>query len=293
MAIEQQRRKRRRNGLANYRLVRYADDSVVLVTGEEEHAQALRETGASVLTPMGLGLSPGKTGVVHIDEGFDFLGINIRRMRKRGSHKDFVYTLPSRKAITSITDWVWTMRYRHTLHQDAGYLMEYLGRVLRGWANYFRHGVSKAIFNAVDSYTWERITSWLREKHRIGRPELRRRFCLPGTWRLAHDGKRLRGAASVTVMRYRYRGYRIPIPWTRSARAGLSFVRCFLVQAGAMSTTSTSRHQVLTDEQWERVEPLLPSNEGRKGHPFREVMIYRARTGIPWRDLPRAAFGPW
>ncbi|NLS11169.1 transposase [Nesterenkonia sp. MY13] len=53
-----------------------------------------------------------------------------------------------------------------------------------------------------------------------------------------------------------------------------------------MSTTSTSRYQVLTDEQWERVQPLLPSNEGRKGHPFRdnrrvvEAMIYRARTGI-------------
>lgn len=66
-----------------------------------------------------------------------------------------------------------------------------------------------------------------------------------------------------------------------------------------MSTTSTSRRQVLTDEQWERIEPLLPSNEGRKGHPFRdnrrvvEAMIYRARTGIPWRDLPRESFGPW
>ncbi len=36
------------------------------------------------------------------------------------------------------------MTYRHTLHHDPGYLMEYLGRVLRGWANYFRHGVSKA-----------------------------------------------------------------------------------------------------------------------------------------------------
>jgi hypothetical protein len=42
MATEQQRQKRRRHGLANYRLVRYADDFVVLVTGEKEHAHALR-----------------------------------------------------------------------------------------------------------------------------------------------------------------------------------------------------------------------------------------------------------
>lgn len=217
MATEQQRQKRRRHGLANYRLVRYADDFVVLVTGEQEHAQAIRAEVAAVLAPVGLRLSPEKTRVVHIDEGFDFLGFTIRRQRKRGSHKHFVYTRPSTKAVAAIRARVRTMTYRNTLHQDPGYLMEYLGRVLRGWANYFRHGVSKRTFSAVDSYAWERITAWLRKKHRIGWPELRRRFCLPGTWRLAHDGQRFRGAASVAVTRYRYRGYRIPTPWTPSA----------------------------------------------------------------------------
>ena len=217
MAIEQQRQKRRRHGKANYRLVRYADDFVVLVTGNREHAEALRGDVAAVLAPMGLTLSEEKTRVVHIDDGFDFLGFNIRRMRKRGSQKRFVYTRPSRKAIASIKERVRAMAYRSTLHHDPGYLMGYLGRVLRGWANYFRHGVSKAAFNAIDSYAWERITNWLRKKHRIGWPELRRRFCLPGTWRLAHDGERFRGAATVTVTRYRYRGYRIPTPWTPSA----------------------------------------------------------------------------
>lgn len=76
------------------------------------------------------------------------------------------------------------------------------------------------IFNAIDSYTWEWITSWLRKKHRlIGWPELRRRYCLPGTWRLAHDGVRFKGAASVPVVRSRYRVYRIPTPWTPSTVA--------------------------------------------------------------------------
>ena len=219
MATQPQRQTRRRQGLACYRLVRYADDFVVLVIGQREHAEALRDEVATVLSPMGLRLSPEKTRVVHIDDGFDFLGFNIRRMRKRGSRKQIVYTRPSTKAIASIKDRVRTMTYRHTRHHDPGYLMEYLGRVLRGWANYFRHGVSKAIFNGIDSYAWERIASWLRKKHRIGWPELRRRFCLPGTWRLAHDGQRFRGAASVTVVRYRYRGYRIPTPWTPSTTA--------------------------------------------------------------------------
>lgn len=214
MSTEVQRQKRRRKGEANYRLIRYADDFVVVVTGERSHAERLREEVAAVIAPMGLRLSPGKTRVVHIDHGFDFLGFHIRRMRKRGSTKWFVYTTPSKKAIAAIKGRVKTMTYRHTLHHDPGYLMRYLGMVLRGWANYFRHAAAKAIFNAIDSYTWERITAWLRKKHRIGWPELRRRYCLPGTWRLTCDGIRFRGAASVPVTRYRYRGYRIPTPWT-------------------------------------------------------------------------------
>lgn len=214
MATEVQRQRRRRKGQANYRLIRYADDFVIVVTGQRDDAEHLRNEVAAMIAPMGLRLSPDKTRVVHIDHGFDFLGFNIRRMRKRGSNKWYVYTRPSKKSVASIKARVKTMTYRNTLHRDPGYMMEYLGRVLRGWANYFRHGVSKAIFAAIDSYTWERITSWLRKKHRIGWPEMRRRYCLPGTWRLTHNGVRFRGAASVPVTRYRYRGYQIPTPWT-------------------------------------------------------------------------------
>ena len=209
---------RRDHGKASYRLIRYADDFVIVVKGQQEHAEQLRHEVADVLAPMGLRLSPEKTRVVHIDHGFDFLGFHIRRMRRRGSNKWYVYTLPAKKAIASIKARVKTMTYRNTLHQDPGYLMDYLGRVLRGWANYFRYAVAKATFAAIDSYTWERITAWLRKKHRrLGWPELRRRYCLPGTWRLAHNGKRFTGAASVPVTRYRYRGYHIPTPWDRPA----------------------------------------------------------------------------
>ena len=209
-----QRQRRRSHGEANYRLIRYADDFVIVVTGERQDAERLRQEVAGVIAPMGLRLSPAKTRVVHIDHGFDFLGFHIRRMRKRGSNKWFVYTKPSAKAIATVKGRVKAMTYRSTLHREPGYLLEYLGRVLRGWANYFRHGVSKAVFAGIDSYAWERITNWLRKKHRIGWPELRARFCLPGTWRLTADGVRFKGAASVPVIRYRYRGYQIPTPWT-------------------------------------------------------------------------------
>ena len=97
-----QRQARRRKGLATYRLVRYADDFVVVVSGTRAHAEGLRDEVAGVLRPMGLRLSEPKTGIVHIDEGLDFLGFRIQRHQKRGTGKRFVYTYPSKKALASI-----------------------------------------------------------------------------------------------------------------------------------------------------------------------------------------------
>src|SRR5215212_3727221 len=86
------RAQRRYHGEPTYRLIRYADDFVVVLKGERRHAEQLREEVAAVLAPIGLRLSSDKTQVVHIDDGFDFLGFHIRRMRKRGAAKMFVYT---------------------------------------------------------------------------------------------------------------------------------------------------------------------------------------------------------
>ena len=190
-----------------------------MVNGSRAHAEALRAEAAAVLAPLGLRLAEEKTRVVHIDEGFDFLGFTIRRMRKRGTSKHYVCTVPSKKAIQAVKDKVSAMTYRSTLHMSPEVLIQHINRALAGWANYFRHGVSKAAFNAIDSHAWGRIMRWLRRKYksgnsRIGMPELRRRFCLPGTWTFAHNGVRFTGASIVPVTRYRYRGSTIPAPFT-------------------------------------------------------------------------------
>ena len=218
MGSDGQRRKRRRDGKGNWKIIRYADDFVLMVHGERRHAEALREEVAAVLAPMGLRLAPEKTAVVHLDEGFTFLGFDIRRMRKRGTQKYYVYTKPSKKAIQAIKDKVRTKTYRSTRHMGLDELITSLNRSLAGWANYFRHGVSKAVFSDVDSHAWHRLMRWIRAKykhgnHRIGMPELRRRFCDQG-WRFACNGVVFTGASSVAVTRYRYRGSTIPTPWT-------------------------------------------------------------------------------
>jgi RNA-directed DNA polymerase len=100
-----------------------------------------------------------------------------------------------------------------------------LNRSLAGWANYFRYGVSKDVFSAVDYHAWHRLMRWIRAKYagktRLGMKQLRRRFCDEG-WRFVHDGVVFTGASSVAVTRYRYRGHTIPTPWTPNPAAASS-----------------------------------------------------------------------
>lgn len=222
MGSEYRRAKRKRNGQGNWKLIRYADDLLLMVSGDRHHAEAMREQVAAVLAPLGLRLAPEKTRVVHIDEGFVFLGHQIRRQRKRGTQKYYVYTTPSKKAVQSIKDNVSAATYRSTRHIGLDELILSLNRSLAGWANYFRYGVSKDVFSAVDHHEWHRLMRWIRAKYagktRLGMKQLRYRFCDEG-WRFAHNGVVFTGASSVAVTRYRYRGNTIPTPWTPNPAA--------------------------------------------------------------------------
>ncbi|MFG1955395.1 group II intron reverse transcriptase/maturase [Micromonospora sp. NPDC048830] len=209
-----QRHRRRARGLATWRLVRYADDFVVLVKGHQHHAEALLDDIAQVIAPLGLRLADDKTRVVHIDHGFDFLGHTIVRRTKRGSHKTYVFTYPSRKAMRAVRDRTRECtQNRSTLYRDLDEILLTLGRSLRGWANYFRHGSSSRHFQQVDYHAWKRIGAWIRRKHHpIPWREVRHRFTHGG--RYAHNGITFHGATSVKIERYRYRGSKIPNPWT-------------------------------------------------------------------------------
>ena len=81
---------------------RPATHLVIMVSGTRAHAEDLKTQTAHVLAGMGLRLSEEKTTIVHIDEGFEFLGFRIQRQRKRGSTKRYVYTWPSKKSLTSV-----------------------------------------------------------------------------------------------------------------------------------------------------------------------------------------------
>jgi RNA-directed DNA polymerase len=212
------RQKRCRAGEPAMKLVRYADDFVVMIRGTRDDAEGLWDEVGMVLAPMGLRLSAAKTTVCHIDEGFDFLGWRIQRRRWRGrTGKTAVYTYPSKKALASIIDKVRTLT-RRAKHRTLADLLRRLNPVLRGWCNYFRHGVSSRTFNYVDHFAFWRIFGWLRKRHVGLNKHTRVRRYLPGC-EIRDGGIEMFRPNRVAIERYRYRGTKIPTPWT-SATTG-------------------------------------------------------------------------
>jgi RNA-directed DNA polymerase len=212
MATNLDRQRRRRHAEPMYRIIRYADDFVIMVSGTKAHAEGLMEEVAGVLATVGLRLSQEKTRVCHIDEGFDFLGFRIQRRIKRGSSKRYVYSWPSKKALASIMAKVKTITRQGT-NQPLSDLLRQVNSALRGWTTYFRHGVSKRTFDYLNHYTWHRVIGWLRRKHRRATWKFLRRRYLFNEMVPSQDGVSLFNPASVPIIRYRYRGTKIPSPW--------------------------------------------------------------------------------
>ena len=204
--------RRRQKGLPNYRLIRYADDFVVLVSGTRPHTEALLPEVAAVLSTVGLTLSADKTLITHIDEGLDFLGWRIQRHQKRGTDRQYVYNYPAKKALRSVTAKTKAL-CRMNVSLPLAVLLHRLNQVLRGWTTYFRPGVSARAFQYLRMIVWRQVFGWLRRKHPTsGWKDLRWRYCDGGWW--PRDGDVvLFNPGSVVTTRYRLRGTTIPSPW--------------------------------------------------------------------------------
>lgn len=213
MSTHGKRDYRHRKGRPTWRIVRYADDFVILVHGAREDAEALREDVARTLAPMGLRLSPAKTQVVHMSDGFNFLGFRIRWKRKRGTNKWYVYTFIAERPIRTVKAKIRALTHK-TSQWDLASVLTQLGQLMRGWANYFKHAVAKRTFGKLDDFTFWRLAHMLRARHRWNWGQLRRHLTtVTGRWQIAADGIEFFRIEKVTVSRYTYRGYKIPAPW--------------------------------------------------------------------------------
>lgn len=215
MSTDSRRTRRRAKGLPTWRIVRYADDFVILVNGTHEDAQALRGQVTGVLAGLGLELSADKTRVVHMSEGFDFLGRRIQWRRKRGTNKWYVYTFIADRPIRSVKAKIRALTHR-TSQRDLEYVLTGLNMVMHGWANHFKHEIAKNVFAMLDNFAWWRVIRMLQVRHHWRWTDVRARFTTPtGRWLpISKDDAELRPIAAIPVTRYRYRGSRIPNPWT-------------------------------------------------------------------------------
>jgi RNA-directed DNA polymerase len=220
MGTTYRRHARRAKALPTHRIVRYADDFVVLVHGDQADVQNLREDIARVLAPLGLRLSPAKTRVVHMSEGFDFLGFHIRWKRKRGTNSWYVYTFIAKKPLQAVKAKIRALTHR-TSQANMGTILTRINQILRGWINYFRHAVCSHTLDHLKHFVEWRVIRWLRKRHRWRWGQFRRRFTTAsGRWLpISADGVTLFRPSSVAVTRYRYRGEKIPNPWSRKNHA--------------------------------------------------------------------------
>ena len=165
---------------------------------------------------MGLRLSAAKTQIVHLSDGFAFLGFRIQRKRKRGTTKSYVYTFIDHRPIRSVKAKIRALTHRLS-QQDLKTVLTRLNQVMHGWANYFKYAVAKNVFSMLDNFAWRRVLRMLTVRHHWKWKDVRRQFVDPtGRWLpITADGIELRSIAAIPVTRYRYRGNTIPNPWVR------------------------------------------------------------------------------
>jgi RNA-directed DNA polymerase len=140
-------------------LVRYADD-LVAMCGSREQAEQVKTRLAAWLHPRGLSFNEDKTRVVHLEEdGFEFLGMHIRRYRNGK-----LLIKPSKAAVQRFRKRL-TAEMRTLRGTNAPAVISRLNPIIRGWAAYYRSVVSKRTFVQLDTHMWKLAMSWAKRRH--------------------------------------------------------------------------------------------------------------------------------
>jgi RNA-directed DNA polymerase len=139
-------------------LVRYADDLAVLCATRAQ-AEQVKEQLAGWLEPRGLAFNEAKTRIVHLSQGFDFLGFSIRRY-PNGK----LLTKPSKEAMRRIRERL-SAEAIAMRGANADALIARLNPIITGWAAYYRIGVSKRAYGTLDAHLWRLAWKWAKFSH--------------------------------------------------------------------------------------------------------------------------------
>jgi RNA-directed DNA polymerase len=189
--------------------VRFPSATHLIITGHSRDflEKEVKPLVASFLKTRGLELSPEKTGITHIDQGFDFLGWNVRKYNGK------LLIKPSKQSVRAFL-----AKVRAQVRSDAAApqaaLIGRLNPLVRGWANYHRCAVASATFGVAQTRIWQSLWQWAKRRH----PNKGHRWIAQRYWRLGkpkwvfatqerqRDGTRksvtLQNLAAVTIRRH-------------------------------------------------------------------------------------------
>lgn len=139
-------------------MVRYADDFIITGNSKELLENEVKPLVERFLSARGLELSPEKTGITHIDKGFDFLGVNIRKYSGK------LLIKPSKKNVKALLDKVRNAIKDNKTAKQIN-LITLLNPIIRGWANYHKSVVATETFKHVDNEIWLSLWQWAKRRH--------------------------------------------------------------------------------------------------------------------------------
>ncbi len=144
---------------AKVNLVRYADDFVITAATRELLEDTIVPAVTEFLAERGLAISPEKTKIVNIDQGFDFLGCNVRKYNGKLSIR------PARQKVLAFLQSTKEFIRSQVGAPTAG-LLARLNAKLRGWGNYYRHVIASKTFSTVDWLITQSLTRWIHRRHK-------------------------------------------------------------------------------------------------------------------------------
>jgi len=159
------------------KLIRYADDAVIVCKSESDAQEAHRWIEA-VMAFLGLKLHPEKTRIVHLRrKGIDFLGCHLRMGCSQKYRRWYLYRWPSQRSMKRIRARIKEItRIQHAGHRKLEQVIEELNPVLQGWSEYFRTGNASQKFLQIDSYVWKRLVIFQNRRRSRNAPTWAREF---------------------------------------------------------------------------------------------------------------------
>lgn len=151
------------------KLVRYADDFVILFASREDAELGMRLVKAK-MAELGLTLNTEKTKIVDMGdgkEGFDFLGFQHRQSMSQKYRKKYTVKFPKKESVRKLKQAIKNKTSRRTtLVMPLEEIIKQINPILKGWMNYFRFGNSAKVFQIIDRYVHERLALWISKKRR-------------------------------------------------------------------------------------------------------------------------------